>query len=1158
MKTQLLVMTAIFLLNFLVFAGVVEHTYFFNADDIKMSKTGDSYDLISLKNTLNTAKAGEPSLPYHSVSLLLPPGEKAESIELITYDKVLLKGDFNIYPQQHSQPFSIGKSGEFVKSTELYNTNAIYPSEKNGHLSTEYMNGYSFALSTFTPTEYNPVTGELAIYQKITIKITTSVNQESLKALMNSRISEDIQNSIRKLDQNNGIGLGQYEERETKDINEYQYLIITTATYDRNFNPLIDFYLPRGLKTQVVTTDFIYANSTGVDNPEKIRNYIIQEYQNNGIEFVLLAGDVELVPARGFFCSVQSSSVYTDDNIPADLYYSSLDGNWNTNNDGLWGEIGEDDLLPEISVARFSFSTSLELTNMLNKTMKYQSEPVLGELRDPLFVGEYLYDDPISWGGDYLDLLIGYHEDNGYTTSGVPAEHDITKMYDRDAAWNETQLKAEINNGHSFIHHDGHSNYTYNMRMDNNDVTDATFYNVNGTTHNYTLVYTSGCMCGGFDYDDCFAEKFVSIENLAVSFIGNSRYGWFNEGQTEGPSLHIHREFMDALYGDRTARIGTAHKESKIDTAPWVTAPGQWEEGALRWCFYDCNVLGDPALNIWTDEPENLSVNYSDSITIGETEYQIIVKDSIDQPLSKLNCVLIQDGVIYGSADTDESGYVSISIDPSIQVGAAELNISGYNTLLNTYAISVVNNEGKCIVIDSYRVEANGDGLIEYGETVNVSVTLKNVGLQDATDLLMNLAELDDFIELTDQFQDVGSIVAGDTLRIDDAFTFTVSNFVPDIHEITLNSIISDLTEQWERSMDFVANSPVLEITQVEIQDGGDNILDPGETANLVVSFKNKGHAQIANLNGLLSSGDPNIVVNSAVDTLSILATDETKTMIYNISASADAGNGFYYELSMEITADKEFTFSDSFDVQTGFQVEYFESADFSSFNWFFAGDSDWIIDSANYYEGSYSARSGEIDHDQTSSLVLTDSVITSGEISFYVKTSTEYSWDPFIFYIDDVEIDRWDTGILDWNFNSYPVGSGEHTFKWSYEKDYMESGGEDCVWLDNIVFPGIKNTTGIQIGNYNLPTSSMLHQNYPNPFNPLTVISYSISMNSFVNLSVYNVKGEKVTTLVDDFCKKGNYSIKFSGNHLESGMYFYRMDIDGNQTDVRRMLLIK
>ena len=221
MKTQLVIAIAISLLNTFIFAGVVEHTYFFNADDIKMSKTVDSYDLISLKNTLNTAKAGEPSLPYHSISLLLPPGEKAESIELITYDKVLLKGDFNIYPQQHSQPFSIGKSGEFVKSTELYNTNAIYPSEKNGHLSTEYMNGHSFALSAFTPTEYNPVTGELAIYQKITIKITTSVNEESLKALMNSRTSEEVQNSIRKLDQNNGIGLGQYEERETKDINEY-------------------------------------------------------------------------------------------------------------------------------------------------------------------------------------------------------------------------------------------------------------------------------------------------------------------------------------------------------------------------------------------------------------------------------------------------------------------------------------------------------------------------------------------------------------------------------------------------------------------------------------------------------------------------------------------------------------------------------------------------------------------------------------------------------------------------------------------------------------------------------------------------------------------------------------------------------------------------
>ncbi len=63
----------------------------------------------------------------------------------------------------------------------------------------------------------------------------------------------------------------------------------------------------------------------------------------------------------------------------------------------MGGEIGEDDLLPEIGVGRMSFSSQSELSAMLNKIYKYVGEPVLGELRDPLLAGEHLYNNPLTW-----------------------------------------------------------------------------------------------------------------------------------------------------------------------------------------------------------------------------------------------------------------------------------------------------------------------------------------------------------------------------------------------------------------------------------------------------------------------------------------------------------------------------------------------------------------------------------------------------------------------------------------------------------------------------------------------------------------------------------------------------------------------------------------
>ena len=666
-------------------AQTIEKTYIFN--DLSISKI-DAYDVINFNNTILTGPVGEPALPYHSISLLLPPGQIAESIEIIGEEKVDLKGSFNIYPQQQSRPLSEGASGKFVKKDEIYNSNNTYPLNLAGELSTEFLNGYSFALSTFTPVQYNPASGKLSYFKKITVKINTGNNSAAVDALQNISSAKKIINRLKRLSQNPEI-LTQYPNKGY-DNDTYQMLIITKAQFENSFQDLIDLYIPRGIITQVETVENIYSSMPGQDNPEKIRNYIIQEYQSSGIEYVMLGGDVEIVPYRGFYCHVQSSSVYEDDNIPADLYYSALDGTWNDDGDNLWGEIGEDDLLPEVSVARYSFSNITELNSMMNKSVSYQSNPVLGELRQPLLAGELLWNDPITWGADYLELIIGYHEDNGYITDGIPEDHDYITMFARDQSWGGSDMINKINSGVSFVHHVGHANYNTVMNLNISEITNSNFAQTNGIDHNYTTIYSHGCNCGGFDANDCIGEKMVKIDNFAAAFVGNSRYSWYNEGWNEGPTQHLHREFTDALYHDRLSHIGTAHVESKIESAPWVNAPGQWEEGALRWCFYDCNVLGDPAMMIWTDEPVSIDVQYEEVISMSVQNYQTEVS-SDGQALENMTCLLMKEGIVYGVGKTDEYGIANIVIDPVFPApGEAQLIVSGYNCLPETFDLTVI------------------------------------------------------------------------------------------------------------------------------------------------------------------------------------------------------------------------------------------------------------------------------------------------------------------------------------------------------------------------------------------------------------------------------------------------------------------------------------
>jgi hypothetical protein len=95
-----------------------------------------------------------------------------------------------------------------------------------------------------------------------------------------------------------------------------------------------------------------------------------------------------------------------------------------------------------------------------------------------------------------------------------------------------------------------------------------------------------------------------------------------------------------------------------------------------------------------------------------------------------------------------------------------------------------------------------------------------------------------------------------------------------------------------------------------------------------------------------------------------------------------------------------------------------------------------------------------------------------------------------------------------------------------------------------------------------NIPGKYALAQNYPNPFNPTTNISYALKEKSHVNLSVYNLLGQKVITLVNADLGPGLHSVEWngtnsSGNQVNSGIYFYKIDT-GAFVATKKMVLLK
>ena len=88
-------------------------------------------------------------------------------------------------------------------------------------------------------------------------------------------------------------------------------------------------------------------------------------------------------------------------------------------------------------------------------------------------------------------------------------------------------------------------------------------------------------------------------------------------------------------------------------------------------------------------------------------------------------------------------------------------------------------------------------------------------------------------------------------------------------------------------------------------------------------------------------------------------------------------------------------------------------------------------------------------------------------------------------------------------------------------------------------------------------PAQYSLEQNYPNPFNPSTLIKYSVAQDGFVNISIFNLLGEKVATLVNSNMKAGSYELNFNASQLSSGVYFYSIEASDFKA-VRKMMLMK
>ncbi|MEA2104670.1 MAG: C25 family cysteine peptidase [Candidatus Cloacimonadota bacterium] len=651
------------------FAGVVTKKYVF--DEPTITEDG-IYSKIFLNKGVALGNPGEPEVPFINASLLLPRNESISDVSISFGEKVYM-GHYSIYPLQEQLPISKMDQAEFINPDQkVYSSSKQYPYSNYSGVTTNCLSGYSIGSIAITPISYNPSTQELYYYEDLTVSFTTDYDEAVSEA--GKYLFED-KNIIRRVENivDNPHATSDYSTRRTRDEEALDIVIITGEDHVDDFQPLVDFHITRGYRTGTKTVEDIYDNYTGVDNANKVRNYIKDQYATHGpIQYVIFGGDTDVVPYRKFYANVGNEQ----GDIPADMYFSNLDRtnapgsgpDWNNDNDNRWGEPAEADLFSELFIGRIFFNNITEIENQLNKIQLFSESPVTGNLKSSLMIGEYLW--PNTYGGQYMNELISGCSTNGYTTIGIPGDWNIPTLYEMDYGWTSTNLYNELNQGPTMVNHLGHGNLTHCLNIDNPDLT---VYNISndGTNANFFNGYSQACYPGSFDNmtisgyvsGDCFYEKITSMPTAAATWIGNSRYGWGMQGSTNGASQVFHREYIDALFDDNEFSVGGANALSKEHAVAFVQT-----SGVHRWCCYELNVFGNPALDIWTNEPMTMTPTFPENINAGTEEISVIA-----EPDARV--VIYDDDTVYGFGQIDSFGNGTITFD-EVPVNSGNVNIA--------------------------------------------------------------------------------------------------------------------------------------------------------------------------------------------------------------------------------------------------------------------------------------------------------------------------------------------------------------------------------------------------------------------------------------------------------------------------------------------------
>jgi Peptidase family C25/Propeptide_C25/Secretion system C-terminal sorting domain/Peptidase family C25, C terminal ig-like domain len=993
------------------------------------------YYRISIPGHNSSSETGKPELPVFSRLITIPENSRAVvSIHDVRYQKISpSQNNFKglLYPRQEGLTKNDRQKNVFIIDKAAYANKGLLSSDTVKIENIGKIRKNQLAAVYITPVRYNPLLNELEVITSMRIDI--DFKQSGAKSVTSSLPeSPVIAQSLAK---------GTLNYYPSDYITGYStspvgMIILTDTAFRMNLKPFIKWKTEEGFKVKTIYKGTWPAGNSFAGIKDSLtRIYNSGTEENPAPEYLLIVGDVNKIPL-----SEGTSQV-------SDLYYGEFDGNG--------------DYIPDMFIGRLPVADTTELKNVVGKLLQYEKFQVADS--------NTFYNRAIVTAGDdggYYDYMNGQvkYAASNYINSNNGIEGHI--FYYPNSASAEDTIKKLINSGVSFINYSGHGEIDgwIDPALRVTDV--PLFQNKNM----YPFVITNACQTAHFNYAASFGNKMIiSPDKGAIGYIGCSNDSYWDEDYYW--SVGVGTISSDPQYSekglgayDRLFHLNNENPSNWYITMGQVNFAGNLSVSSststLKKYYWETyTLLGDPSLIPIIGKPDSFSIQIPVVLPNGITSLSLIT-----DPFAYA-AVSVRDSLIDASYASPDGSLVlklpGLSNDSCLFVATGQNRIP----LIKKITFGEVNDEFINLTSSSVNDSTgNNNGKADYNESFWLSLKIDNLGLKNADSLYAKITTNSDLVKIITDSVYIGSLNGKSSALLSRAMALKVADSVPDKASIPFDLIVKDRKTVKRYRIDIIVHAPDISILSCYIDDtgigNGDYIPEPGETVNLIFRVANSGSSPATGI-FQISCPQTGITIVPPGNKSGVIGSGETVTYTMPVSFSESIPLGEYFSVNSLMNC-TPYDKSKDFEFRIGKARENFEVQSFDVFPWINISSNPWVITDKDAYDGLYSAMSGQITNNQSTSLIIKAYLSVPDSLRFYCKVSSEQYYDFLSFVINDNTVFRM-SGESGWQRKTVALPQGLDKIEWIYSKDESVSAGYDCAWLDLIDFPDPSEVVFIQ-----------------------------------------------------------------------------------------------